>query len=219
MEDEAPEIRERLQAVLNSLLCPVVGCWPLHGCDYEYYFDADADTAHNYSAIGTSIGHEISHSFDDLGSQFDAQGRLANWWTAEDLAHFQAAGAALAAQYDDYRPFPDLALNGRQTLSENIADVAGLLTAYDAYRISLGGKVDRTVGGFSGDQRFFIGYAQSHRAKMREAELRMLVASDGHAPGQYRAQTVRNLDPWYEAFAVRPGEKLFLEPAARVRVW
>lgn len=183
------------------------------------YFDPNADAAHNYGAMGATIGHEISHSFDDQGSQFDAEGRLANWWTRQDLDHFKAAGEALAAQFDAYRPFPDLAVNGHQTLSENIADVAGLLASYDGYRLSLQGQPDTVKDGLSGDQRFFISYAQSWRQKIRDAELRRQIATDGHAPDQYRAVTVRNLDPWYDAFSVKPGQKLYLAPPQRVRVW
>ena len=183
------------------------------------YFDAAADAAHNYGSMGAIIGHEISHSFDDQGAQFDAQGRLANWWTAADLDHFKAAGEALAKQFDGYRPFPDLALNGHLTLSENIADVAGVLSAYDAYRISLQGKSDRVLDGMSGDQRFFVSYGQSWRAKTREEELRRRIATDGHAPDEYRADTVRNLDSWYDAFSVMAGQKLYLAPPDRVRGW
>jgi putative endopeptidase len=183
------------------------------------YFDANADAAHNYGSMGAIIGHEISHSFDDQGSQFDAEGRLANWWTKEDFAHFQEAGRGLAAQFDQYRPFPDLAVNGKQTLSENIADIAGLLAAYDAYRISLGGKQDEVKDGMTGDQRFFVSYAQSWRQKIRDAELRRQIATDGHAPDQYRADTVRNVDAWYGAFSVAPGQKLYLAPPQRVPVW
>jgi putative endopeptidase len=183
------------------------------------YFDANADGAHNYGSMGAIIGHEISHSFDDQGSQFDAAGRLANWWTKEDFDHFKAAGEALAAQFDAYRPFPDLAVNGHQTLSENIADVAGLLTSYDAYRLSLGGTADVVKNGFSGDQRFFISFGQSWRSKIRDEALRRELATDGHAPEQYRADVPRNLDAWYDSFAVHPGQKLFLEPNQRVRVW
>jgi predicted metalloendopeptidase len=182
-------------------------------------FDPEAEAAHNYGAIGALIGHEISHSFDDQGSMFDASGRLLNWWTKEDLDHFKAAGEALAAQFDGYRPFPDLAVNGHQTLSENIADVAGLSTAYDAYRNSLGGKPDLKKDGFSGDQRFFIAFGQSWRSKTREAQMRRWIATDGHAPSQYRADTVRNLDAWYDSFNVRAPQKLYLEPAQRVHVW
>jgi putative endopeptidase len=182
-------------------------------------FDAKADDAHNYGNMGGTIGHEISHSFDDQGAQFDASGRLANWWTPADFEHFKAAGEALAKQFDQYRPFPDLAVNGHQTLSENIADVAGLLAAYDAYRLSLGGKPDVVKDGYTGDQRFFISYAQSWRDKTREAALRRQIATDGHAPDQYRADAVRNLDTWYPAFNVQAGQKLYLAPPDRVHVW
>ena len=183
------------------------------------FFDVRADAAHNYASMGATIGHEISHSFDDQGSQFDAEGRLMNWWTKEDLAHFEAAGGGLAAQFDSYRPFPDLALNGKQTLSEDIADLAGLLAAYDAYRLSLGGKPDEVKDGLTGDQRFFTSYAQTWREKTREAELRREIATDGHATGQYRPLTVRNVDPWYAAFSVSPGQKLYLAPSERIRIW
>ncbi len=184
------------------------------------YFDVDADAAHNFGSMGAIIGHEISHSFDDQGSQFDAQGRMANWWTKADFEHFKAAGAALAAQFDAYHPFPDLAVNGQQTLSENIADVAGLLAAYQAYHLSLGGRPDVEKDGFTGDQRFFISFGQSWRSKVREEALRVRIATDGHAPDEYRADTVRNLDGWYGAFPmVHAGQKLYLAPADRVRVW
>jgi predicted metalloendopeptidase len=183
------------------------------------YFDANADAAHNYGSMGAIIGHEISHSFDDQGSQFDAEGRLANWWTKADFDHFKAAGEALAAQFDSYRPFPDLAVNGHQTLSENIADVAGLLASYDAYRLSLGGKPDVVKDGLSGDRRFFISFSQSWRSKIRDRALRQQLATDGHAPALYRADAVRNLDAWYGAFSVQPPEKLYLAPRDRVRVW
>jgi putative endopeptidase len=183
------------------------------------FFDPNADAAYNYGAIGATIGHEISHSFDDLGSQFDAQGRLANWWTKDDLEHFRAAGEALAAQYDKYHPFPDLAVNGHQTLSENIADLAGLAAAYDAYRVSLHGQESPTVQGLTGDQRFFISYGQSWRSKAREEALRAQITTDGHAPAEYRTATVRNLDPWYAAFSVSPNQKMYIELKDRVRVW
>jgi putative endopeptidase len=183
------------------------------------YFDPNADAAHNYGSMGAIIGHEISHSFDDQGSQFNAEGRLANWWTKEDMEHFKAAGEALAAQFDAYKPFPDLAVNGHQTLSENIADVAGLLAAYDAYRLSLHGAADISKDGLTGDQRFFISFAQSWRSKIRDEELRKEIATDGHAPEQYRAVTLRNLDAWYDAFAVRAPQKLYLAPKDRARIW
>lgn len=183
------------------------------------FFNAKADPAYNYGAIGAVIGHEISHSFDNNGAAFDSTGALRNWWTAADLAKFNAAGAALAAQYDGYKPFPDLALNGKLTLGENIADVAGLQAAYDAYRASLNGKEAPVIDGFTGDQRFFIAYAQTWATKMRDEALRARVATDGHAPGMYRALTVRNLDAWYKAFDIKEGDKLYLAPDKRVRVW
>lgn len=183
------------------------------------YFNPKNTLAENLGGTGATIGHEISHSFDDQGAQFDSQGQWRNWWTKQDFAHFQASGKALAAQYSQYKPFPDLALNGEQVLSENIADIAGLNAAYDAYRIGSGGKEGASSQGFSGDQQFFIAFAQSWRNKTREAQLRQQVITDGHAPAEFRALTVRNMDPWYAAFDVKPGEKLYLTPEQRVRVW
>jgi predicted metalloendopeptidase len=183
------------------------------------YFDPTRPLAMDYGAIGAVIGHEISHSFDNQGALFDATGRLQNWWTPEDFKHFEASSAQLVKQYDGYRPFPDLAVKGQQTLGENIADVAGLAVAYDAYRRSLGGKAAPKVQGFSGDQQFFLSFAQSWRGKYREPALRNRILTDGHAPSEYRASTVRNIDAWYRTFDVKPGQTLYLAPAARVRVW
>jgi putative endopeptidase len=183
------------------------------------YFDPKRPLAMDYGAMGAIIGHEVSHSFDNQGALFDARGRLHNWWTPGDFKHFEASSAQLVAQYDAYRPFPDLAVKGRQTLGENIADVAGLAAAYDAYHHSLGGKPAPEVQGFSGDQQFFVSYAQSWRAKYRDPALRNRIVTDAHAPNMYRAATVRNLDAWYRAFGVKPGAKLYLAPADRVRVW
>jgi predicted metalloendopeptidase len=182
-------------------------------------FDRAATGAVKYGTVGMVIGHEISHSFDDQGAQFDATGRLRDWWTAEDLARFGEAGRALVRQYDGYQAFPDLALDGSLTLSENIADLAGLAAAYDAWKASLGGAPAPVVDGLTGDQQFFLGYAQSNQGKEREAALRAQIAMDGHAPEKWRALTVRNLDAWYTAFDVRPGQALWLAPEARVRVW
>ncbi len=179
------------------------------------FYDPKASDATNYGAIGSVIGHEISHSFDDQGSQFDAQGRLRDWWTKEDMEHFKKASARLAGQYSAYKPFPDLAINGNLTLSENLADLAGLSAAYDAYHATLAGKPVPA----DADKDFFLGFAHSERSKMREAQLRLVVATDGHAPSQYRAATVRNVDAWYKAFNVQPGQALYLAPAERVRVW
>ena len=183
------------------------------------FFDPVAPAAANYGAIGTVIGHEISHTFDTEGSTFDSKGRLRNWWTPADLTHFEAATAQLAAQYDTYQPFPDLAVNGKQTLAENIADVAGISAAYDGYKASLAGKTVPAQAGFSGDQQFFIAFGQNWGSKTREAELRQDVMTDPHAPAEYRAAEVRNIDAWYDAFNVKPGEKLYLAPADRVRIW
>ena len=179
------------------------------------FYDAAANAAVRYGAVGAIIGHEISHSFDDQGSQFDADGRFTNWWTPEDLAHFKEASSKLVAEFNAYAPFPDLHVNGQLTLSENIADVAGLSAAYDAYRAS---RAQESAA--SGDDRsFFISYGETWRSKRREALTRQLVLTDGHAPDEYRADTVRNLDPWYAAFDVKAGQKLFLAPPDRVQVW
>ncbi|MET1110933.1 MAG: M13 family metallopeptidase, partial [Allosphingosinicella sp.] len=149
------------------------------------FFDPQADAAFNYGAIGSVIGHEISHSFDNNGALFDSTGRLRNWWTPADFARFQQAGTALAAQYDSYEALPGLHVNGKLTLGENIADVAGLSATYDAYRASLGGKEAPVIDGFTGDQRFFIAYGQAWASKMLEPSLRQRVLTDGHAPGQF----------------------------------
>ncbi|HEU0099105.1 MAG TPA: M13 family metallopeptidase [Allosphingosinicella sp.] len=183
------------------------------------FFDPQADAAFNYGAIGSVIGHEISHSFDNNGALFDSTGRLRNWWTPADFKRFQEAGTALAAQYDSYEALPGLHVNGKLTLGENIADVAGLAATYDAYRASLGGKEAPVIDGFTGDQRFFLAFGQAWASSMRPESLRQRVLTDGHAPGQFRALTVRNLDAWYSAFAVKPGQKLYLAPEKRVKVW
>ncbi|AVR95873.1 M13 family metallopeptidase [Pseudoduganella armeniaca] len=179
------------------------------------YFDPAASDARNYGGIGATIGHEISHSFDDQGAQFDSRGRLRDWWTPADAAHFKKASAQLVAQYDRYQAFPDLKLNGQLTLSENLADLAGLAAALDGLHASLG-EGNATP---AADREFFLGYAQSWRSKTREAALRNEIATDGHAPAQWRTYTVRNLDAWYRAFDVQPGQALYLPPAQRVRVW
>ena len=182
-------------------------------------FDPARPVAMDYGAIGAVIGHEISHSFDDQGALFDESGRLHNWWTEADLAHFQASAERLVAQYNAYEPLPGLHVHGKQTLSENVADAAGLAVAYDAYRLSLGKKPAQIAEGLSGDQQFFLSFAQSWRQKTREPLLRQTILGDGHAPAEFRADVVRNLDPWYDAFDVKPGQKLYLVPADRVRVW
>jgi endothelin-converting enzyme/putative endopeptidase len=182
------------------------------------FFDPQAPDATNYGAIGAIIGHEISHSFDDQGAQFDAQGRLRDWWTKQDAEHFKTASSKLVEQYNGYKPFADLAVNGQLTLSENLADLAGLAASYDAYKAASGAGKEKSASE-EGDRQFFMGYAHSWRNKAREAAERRGILTDGHAPPQYRTATVRNLDAWYKAFDVQPGQKLYLAPEDRVRVW
>ncbi len=183
------------------------------------FFDPLAPAAANYGAIGSVIGHEISHTFDTEGSAFDSKGRVRDWWTPSDYAHFKATTAKLAAQYDTYRPFPDISVNGKQTLAENIADNAGISASFDAFHASLAGKSAPVQDGFSGDQQFFIAFGQNYGSKTREESLRQQVLTDSHAPSEYRADGVRNVDAWYPAFNVQPGEKLYLAPADRVQIW
>jgi putative endopeptidase len=189
------------------------------------FFDLGADPAINYGAIGGVIGHEISHGFDDEGSQYDARGRLESWWTADDTAKFKVATAKLVAQYAAYCPFPAVGdraaqcVKGELTLGENIADLAGLTVAYDAYKLSLGGKPAPVIDGLTGDQRFFLGWAQVWRRLYRDEELAQRLVTDPHSPSEYRTAVVRNLDAWYDAFAVKPGDALYLAPDQRVRIW
>lgn len=183
------------------------------------YFDSQGDTASNYGSAGAGIAHEISHSFDELGNIYDAQGRIGNWWTAEDLANYRAAAAKMVAQFDSYCPLSDLCVNGKQVLGESIADLAGLLTAHDAYLLSLKGKVDVVIGGLTGEQRFFLAFAQRWRKTQDEAALRRQIKTDSHAPGEYRSDTVRNVEAWYKAFGIVPGDKLYLKPEDRARIW
>ncbi len=216
---------DRSEWVMNAQLVNAVNLPAMNAINFPAaalqppYFDPLQPLSMDYGAIGATIGHEISHSFDDQGALFDAQGRLKNWWQPNDFAHFRASGARLAAQFDAYKPFPDLNLNGTQTLSENIADVAGLNAAYDAYRLATKDGPPVKLSGFDDDQLFFLSYAQSWREKIRDAALRDEVITDGHAPAQYRTYTVRNLDAWYDAFQVKPGRILYLPPSERVRVW
>jgi putative endopeptidase len=216
---------DRSEWVMNAQLVNAVNLPAMNAINFPAavlqppYFDANQPLAMDYGGIGATIGHEISHSFDDQGALFDAHGKLSNWWQPDDFAHFRASGQRLAAQFDGYKPFPDLAVNGKQTLSENIADVAGLNAAYDAYRLATSTSAPQNVSGFNADQLFFLSFAQSWREKIREPALRDEIITDGHAPAQYRAATVRNLDAWYPAFEVKTGQSLFLTPEERVRVW
>jgi predicted metalloendopeptidase len=182
-------------------------------------FDSTASDAANYGAIGAIIGHDISHFVDVLGADYDTIFAERHWWTAEDMAHFEAAAEPLVQQFSGYRPFPDLAVNGRLSRTENVADLAGLEAAFEAYRLTLGARARDTAFVRPLDRQFFIAWARSWRVRIRDAALRTQAASNDHAPEMYRVDTVRNLDAWYDAFDVRPGQKLYLDPAARVRVW
>lgn len=183
------------------------------------FFDPSRTAAANYGAIGAVMGHEISHSFDNQGATFDAQGRFVNWWTPDDFAHFEAAGQALAAQFSAYKPFPDASVDGKQCLAENLADLAGLAAAYDAWHASLNGAQAPMQDGFTGDQQFYLSFAQTWQTKMREPTERTRLKIDTHAPPHYRVFTVRNLDAWYAAFDVQSSDPLYLAPTDRVRVW
>ena len=189
------------------------------------FFDPNADDAVNYGGIGAVIGHEISHGVDDQGSQYDSTVKLSNWWTKDDSDKFKSATAKLVAQYSAYCPVaaagdkPAQCVKGELTLGENIADLAGLTVAYQAYKISLHGKAAPVIDGMSGDQRFFLGWAQVWRRLYRDAELANRLVTDPHSPSEFRASVVRNLDGWYDAYKPSPSEKLFLAPDKRVKIW
>ena len=183
------------------------------------FFDPHADAAVNYGGIGAVIGHEVSHHFDDQGAKYDETGKLADWWTPADVAAFEAAGKALIAQYNAYEVLPGEKLDGTFTLGENIGDLAGLTVAYDAYKASLGGKEAPVIDGLTGDQRFFLGWAQVWRRNYREQNLSQRITTDPHSPSIQRTWVSRNLDPWYKAYQIKQGQKLYLEPKDRVRIW
>jgi predicted metalloendopeptidase len=184
------------------------------------FFDAAADDAANYGGIGAIIGHEISHGFDDSGSQADGDGRLRNWWTDDDRQRFNAKTKALVAQYSAFEVVPGYRVNGALTLGENIADNAGLAVAYKAYRLSLGGRPAPVVDGLSGDARFFRGFAAVWRNKTREQQAIVLVKTDPHAPGEFRANgSLRNQAAFHSVFGVGPGDRMYLPPEQRVTIW
>jgi predicted metalloendopeptidase len=182
-------------------------------------FDPTASDATNYGAIGAILGHEISHFVDPLGADFDSEGMPHHWWTKEDTAQFEVLSEGLANQFSSYRPFADLSINGKLTLSENVADLGGLAAAFDAYRRTLGAKAGDRDYVRQKDREFFIGFARAWRVKMRDDALRTQAAANDHAPENFRVSTVRNMDAWYEAFDVQPGQRLYLEPKSRVRIW
>ncbi len=183
------------------------------------FFDPNADDAVNYGGIGAVIGHEMSHQFDDQGAKYDLHGNLVNWWTPADAKNFQARLDKYEAQIDAYEPLPGMHVNGKLTMGENVADLAGLTVAHDAYIASLNGKAPPVVDGMTADQRFYLGWAQVWRCKSREAALRRQLLTDPHSPCPVRTDVVRNMDPWYSAFDVQPGQTLYLAPADRVRIW
>jgi predicted metalloendopeptidase len=184
------------------------------------FFDPNADDAVNYGAIGAIIGHEIGHAFDDQGRKSDGEGNLRDWWTPADAKAFEERATRLGAQYDALAPLDGAHVNGRLTMGENIGDLSGLAQAYRAYRLSLHGKEPPVIGGFTGDQRFFLGYAQAWRSNTREAALRQQLLSDPHSPDEYRTNVpVANTDAFDRAFGVKAGDRLYLAPGERVRIW
>ncbi|MBL4871315.1 MAG: M13 family metallopeptidase [Robiginitomaculum sp.] len=184
------------------------------------FFDPNADAAVNYGGIGAVIGHEMGHGFDDQGSKSDGNGQQRDWWTESDKAAFKVKTNALVAQYAAFEPLEGLFVNGELTLGENIGDLTGITMAYAAYKKSLGGKEDKIIDGFTGDQRFFMSYGQIWQRKFRDEALRNRIKTDPHSPGEYRANgIVRNFDPWYAAFNVQPGDALYLAPEDRVKIW
>ena len=184
------------------------------------FFDANADDAVNYGAIGAVIGHEISHGFDDQGAQYDGDGNLRDWWTKADHKNFAAKTKQLVAQYNAFSPVPGHNVNGELTLGENIADNSGVAIAYKAYKLSLAGKTAPVIDGFTGEQRFYAGFAQVWRMKMREKQQLVLLKTDPHSPGQFRANgTMRNQPGFYSAFGVKKGDKMYLPPKERVIMW
>jgi len=184
------------------------------------FFDANADAAVNYGAIGGVIGHEMGHGFDDQGAKSDARGILRDWWTPADVTAFKSLTGRLASQYDAFEALPGLKVNGRLTLGENIGDNGGLSVSLAAYRLSLGKRAAPKLANLTGEQRFFLSWAQVWRTQSREQALRNQVLTDPHSPPEFRVNgTVRNMSAWYEAFNVGPGQKLYLTPAERVTIW
>jgi len=183
------------------------------------FFDPNADPAVNYGGIGAVIGHEMSHQFDDQGAKYDLHGNLVDWWTPADAKNFQSRLDRLGAQFDAYEPLPGFHVQGKLTMGENVADLAGLTVAHDAYIASLAGTEPPVIEGTTGDQRFYFGWAQVWRRNYREPNLRQRLLTDPHSPSEQRTAIVRNLDPWYPAFNVQSGQKLYLAPADRVRIW
>ncbi|KVX01208.1 M13 family metallopeptidase [Shewanella frigidimarina] len=184
------------------------------------FFNLEADDAVNYGGIGAVIGHEMGHGFDDQGAKFDGEGNMRDWWTEADLKAFESKGNALIAQYNGYQVFDDLHVNGSLTLGENIGDLSGVTIAYKAYKMSLDGKEAPVIDGLTGDQRFFMGFTQIWRVKMKEEAMRNRVATDPHSPGHFRALgALSNMPEFYSTYDVKEGDKMYIEPASRVKIW
>jgi putative endopeptidase len=185
------------------------------------YFDPAADPAVNYGSIGAVIGHEIGHGFDDQGRQFDASGRIRDWWTPASAAEFGKRAEKLGKQYEQFEPLPGMKINAKLTMGENIGDLGGLEMAYAAYRRHVAQHGEpRVVDGLTGDQRFFLAFAQAWRSKVREGAARERLLTDPHSPAEQRVNAVvRNVDAWYKAFGIKPGDKLYLAPEDRVSIW
>ena len=183
-------------------------------------FDVAADPAINYGAVGSLIGHEMTHGFDDEGRKLDASGAIRDWWTRADAEAFESRAKRLELQYSSYEPLPGLHINGELERGENIADLGGINLALEAYHRSLKGRPAPVIDGFTGDQRVFLGFAQAWRGKIRDDALRKQLAADQHAPRAFRVLgTTRNLDAWYDAFDVKPGDAYYLAPSDRVHIW
>jgi len=198
---------------LNEIVFPAaILQWP--------FFDMNADDAMNYGAIGAVIGHEIGHGFDDSGSTFDGDGVMRNWWTDEDRTEFEKRTAALVAQYDEYKPLEDLAVNGEFTLGENIGDLGGITIGLLAYKMSLNGEEAPVIDGYTGEQRVFLGYGQVWRGIYRDETLRLQIGTDPHSPSMYRTNgAVRNVPEWYTAFNITEDDAMYLPPEERVKIW
>jgi putative endopeptidase len=208
-----PTINAYYTQLFNSIFFPAAILQPP-------FFDPNADDAANYGGIGAVIGHEISHGFDDQGSKYTGAGTLESWWTPDDRKAFDAKTERLGAQFDSYEGLPGLHVNGKLTMGENIGDLSGISIALKAYHASLGGKKPPVIDGLTGDQRFFLAFAQIWRAKYRDSQMRQLVLSNPHSPPHFRVDgSTRNVDAWYDAFDVKPGDKMYLPPDQRVRLW
>jgi predicted metalloendopeptidase len=199
--------------VMNEIVFPAAILQPP-------FFNTSADDAVNYGGIGAVIGHEIGHGFDDRGSQYDGDGNLRNWWTEQDRKEFESRTGKLVAQYDAFAPVTGEHVNGKLTLGENIGDLGGLTIAYKAYKLSLNGKEPPVIDGYTADQRFFMGWAQVWARLYRDEDLRQRLVTDPHSPSEYRCNgTVRNIPEFYTAFSVKEGDKLYLKPEDRVKIW